>query len=315
LKYKINKKIKIDFIQTKVPKEYYLNHPLYFCIKNLSFFTLYEKLHFLKLFDYLKKENPHCTHAFLDFYSIISGFIGIILNTPKIVLSARNVSPNKFVFYRSYFKECYKYLSKYNNITLINNSIAGSNSYNKWLKLKKNKFKVINNIYDFNKKIRIQPINAKKENTINIGSIMRLDPEKNPMYFLGLAKFIITKNKNYYFYLMGEGVLKDKVVKFIKKYKLNKNILLLKNTNNVYDYLHFFDLFLLTSDYEGTPNVVLESQHVGTPVIFKNAGGTAEALIKNYTGYLLNKNSFIDDYKIIKKLAGKKNFLIKRDIA
>jgi hypothetical protein len=31
-------------------------------------------------------------------------------------------------------------------------------------------------------------------------------------------------------------------------------------------------------------------------------------------GYLLNKNSFIDDYKIIKKLVGKKNFLIKRDI-
>jgi glycosyltransferase involved in cell wall biosynthesis len=113
---------------------------------------------------------------------------------------------------------------------------------------------------------------------------------------------------------MGEGVLKDKVLKFIKKYRLSKNILLLKNGNNVHDYLHFFDLFLLTSDYEGTPNVVLESQHVGTPVMFKNAGGTAEALIKNYTGYLLNKNSFIDDYKIIKKLVGKKNFLKKRDI-
>ena len=314
LKYKINKKIKIDFIQTKVSKKYYLNHPLYLWIKNLSFFNLYEKLHFLKLYDYLKKENPNCTHAFLDFYSIISGFIGIILNTPKIILSARNVSPNNFVFYRSYFKECYKYLSKYNNITFINNSIAGCNSYNKWLKLKKNKFKVINNIYDFNKKIKIHPINVKRENSINIGSIMRLDPEKNPMYYLGLAKFIITKNKNYYFYLMGEGALKDKVKKFIKKYNLSKNVLLLKNTNNVYDYLHFFDLFLLTSDYEGTPNVVLESQHVGTPVIFKNAGGTAEALIKNYTGYLLNKNSFIDDYKIIKKLVGKKNFLIKRDI-
>jgi len=153
IKYKIDKRIKLKFIQTNVSEKYYLNHSLYPVIKNYKFFSLYEKLHFLKLYDYLKKENPYCIHAFLDFYSIISGFIGTILNTPKTILNTRSVAPYNFVFYRSYFKECYKYLSKYKNITLINNSIAGCHSYNSWLKLKKKKFGLVNNIFDFNKKI------------------------------------------------------------------------------------------------------------------------------------------------------------------
>jgi glycosyltransferase involved in cell wall biosynthesis len=314
VKYKIDKNIKIDFVQTKVNKKYYLNHFLYPTIKNLHFFSMYEKLQFLKLFDYLKKENPYCIHAFLDFYSIISGFAGIILNTPKVILSTRNVSPYNFTFYRSYFKECYKYIAKFNNIKLINNSVAGCSSYNKWLKLKGKKFKLVNNIYDFNKKIKINFIKIKKKNSINIGSIMRLDPEKNPFYFLELAKFIIAKNPNYYFYLMGDGVLKGAVKNFIKKHNLKKNIILIKNKNNIHDYLHFFDAFLLTSNFEGTPNVVLESQHVGTPIFFKKSGGTAEALIKNYTGYLLKNSSIYDNLKIIKNLTNKKKFFIKRDI-
>jgi glycosyltransferase involved in cell wall biosynthesis len=113
---------------------------------------------------------------------------------------------------------------------------------------------------------------------------------------------------------MGDGVLKGAVKNFIKKHNLKKNIILIKNKNNIHDYLHFFDAFLLTSNFEGTPNVVLESQHVGTPIFFKKSGGTAEALIKNYTGYLLKNSSIYDNLKIIKNLTNKKKFFIKRDI-
>lgn len=314
IKYKIDKRIKLKFIQTNVSEKYYLNHSLYPVIKNYKFFSLYEKLHFLKLYDYLKKENPYCIHAFLDFYSIISGFIGTILNTPKIILSTRSVAPYNFVFYRSYFKECYKYLSKCKNITLINNSIAGCHSYNSWLKLKKKKFGLVNNIFDFNKKIKIYPVLNRVKNSINIGTISRLDPEKNPIYFLKLARFMINKNPRYRFYLLGNGSLNEEVKRFVHKYKLIKNIILLKNKNNIYDYLHFFDLFILTSNFEGTPNVVLESQLVGTPIVYKNAGGTAEALIKNYTGYELSKSSIYDDFKIINNLVLKKKIFVKRDI-
>ena len=39
---------------------------------------------------------------------------------------------------------------------------------------------------------------------------------------------------------------------------------------------HAFDLFVQSSDYEGTPNAVLEAMAMETPIVATEAGGTAE---------------------------------------
>lgn len=39
---------------------------------------------------------------------------------------------------------------------------------------------------------------------------------------------------------------------------------------------HAFDVFVQASDYEGTPNAVLEAMALGTPIVATRAGGTAE---------------------------------------
>jgi glycosyltransferase involved in cell wall biosynthesis len=39
---------------------------------------------------------------------------------------------------------------------------------------------------------------------------------------------------------------------------------------------HAFDLFVQSSDYEGTPNSVLEAMAMETPIVATEAGGTAE---------------------------------------
>ena len=46
------------------------------------------------------------------------------------------------------------------------------------------------------------------------------------------------------------------------------------------------DIFLLTSDYEGTPNVVLEAMAAGLPIISTNIGGVPEILAHNVTGLM-----------------------------
>ena len=48
-----------------------------------------------------------------------------------------------------------------------------------------------------------------------------------------------------------------------------------------------FDVFVQSSDYEGTPNAVLEAMAVETPVVATTAGGTAELLTNEVHGLLV----------------------------
>ncbi len=50
------------------------------------------------------------------------------------------------------------------------------------------------------------------------------------------------------------------------------------------------DVFVLTSEYEGTPNVVLEAMAAGLPVVVTNVGGVPEIVRPGERGFLVEKN-------------------------
>jgi glycosyltransferase involved in cell wall biosynthesis len=56
-------------------------------------------------------------------------------------------------------------------------------------------------------------------------------------------------------------------------------------TNDVLAAISIMDVLLLTSSDEGLPNVILEAQWVGTPVVATNVGGVSEALEIGVTGW------------------------------
>ena len=51
-----------------------------------------------------------------------------------------------------------------------------------------------------------------------------------------------------------------------------------------------FDVLLLTSRYEGLPNVLIEAQLLGIPVVSTNCGGASETFVDNLSGLLIKKN-------------------------
>ena len=87
---------------------------------------------------------------------------------------------------------------------------------------------------------------------------------------------IIGRGKNYVF-------LKN----YIVKNKL-KNIMIKDNVSNPYPYLRISDIFILSSNYEGLPNVLLEAQFFKKLIISTRCPtGPKEILLNGKAGIFL----------------------------
>ena len=82
-------------------------------------------------------------------------------------------------------------------------------------------------------------------------------------------------------YLIGRGNNLNLLSDFINDCGLNKNIKLAGYKKNAYQYINSSDLLVLTSKYEGLPNVLLEAQAQGIPTISSDCpSGPKEILME-----------------------------------
>jgi glycosyltransferase involved in cell wall biosynthesis len=74
--------------------------------------------------------------------------------------------------------------------------------------------------------------------------------------------------------------------KLTRELGLEANVTLLGRRNDVAALMSCSSLLLLTSTHEGMPNVVMEAQLLGLPVVATRAGGTADLVLDGVTGSL-----------------------------
>ena len=79
---------------------------------------------------------------------------------------------------------------------------------------------------------------------------------------------------------------------------LPENIFCLGNLPNAGAFNQQADLFILPSNYEGLPIVIIEAMSFGKPIVASNVGGIAEIVINNENGYTVENNPVIFAEKI-----------------
>ncbi|MEK6732746.1 MAG: glycosyltransferase [Candidatus Omnitrophota bacterium] len=138
---------------------------------------------------------------------------------------------------------------------------------------------------------------TKTKNIFTITTVARLEDDKNIFFALDVIKAwrdeAIYKFK---YYLVGDGHLREDIVKKISEYKLAENVTLfgaLSHTD-VIKLLQETDVFFLSSKAEGLPTALLEAQAVGIPVIATDVGGVRDALIDGVTGFIIANNNIED---------------------
>jgi glycosyltransferase involved in cell wall biosynthesis len=78
------------------------------------------------------------------------------------------------------------------------------------------------------------------------------------------------------------------MLKYAKMLGIADRLILPGVTTDPLAALSIMDLFMLTSSSEGLPNVLIEAQWVGTPVLTTDAGGAREAVDQGVTGWVLS---------------------------
>ena len=70
---------------------------------------------------------------------------------------------------------------------------------------------------------------------------------------------------------------------------MEKVVFFLGNRNDVYNLMKTFDIFMLTSDYEGFSLAILEAMACKKKIIVTDVGGNSEQIINGKTGFLIKK--------------------------
>ena len=111
------------------------------------------------------------------------------------------------------------------------------------------------------------------------------------------------------FVMLGDGPQFNKAKGIIEKSEiLRGRVHLVGFSDRVGEYLRNFDCFLLTSKIEGLPNVIIEAQACGVPVLSTNAGGSRECIIEGETGIIAYDDSLDEMCKHLNEIISNETF-------
>lgn len=232
------------------------------------------------LYKYLKKNRNTVVLSFQAnvYCIIICKLLGV-----KIIARS-NSSPSGW--YHNFIKKnLYKKI-----ISLADEVIVNSLEFKKQMDKRFNlKVKCIFN--PLNKKDIIKSSNMKsnekffksRKKYLKIINIGRLTEQKDQITILK-ALNILKQKINFRFLILGRGVEKDNLQKFINEKKLNNFVKLRGFIKNPYPILKQTDIFVLSSKYEGLPNVLLEAASLKKIIFSTNCPTGPKEILLNGKG-------------------------------
>ena len=106
-----------------------------------------------------------------------------------------------------------------------------------------------------------------------VGSLTRLSPQKAPLDFVDVAALVLAEEPGVHFCIAGDGPLAEATTARIRARGIEDGVTLLGARSDGPEVVAAFDIFALTSLWEGLPICYLEAMAMGKPVVGTDAGG------------------------------------------
>ena len=248
-----------------------------------------------RLITVFRQIKPKVVYGQLDDPNVYAGFGALLAGVPRAVLSFRNYNPTHFPYiFKPWYQRAYAMLGKSERVVFTGNFEGANEDYERWIGLEPGRTFCIPNAVslesfpvpgrdekdDLRHSLRIEP-----HQRVILG-VFRLSAEKNPRLFLDVCRRLVGTYSDLRVFLVGVGPLMSALEEDVGQLGLTESINFLGRRNDVNVLMSVAEFLLLTSDQEGMPNVVLEAQLMGLPVVATDAGGTRNAMVPDVTGLL-----------------------------
>ena len=277
--YLLSSKVKVKVLMSSLERK---KHNIYTAFM-VRIFRLY------KIF---KQHNFSVVVAMLPIPIILSLAMKPFING-KLVVSERS------------FPGAYSKLIRYvlcKLMPLADGCIFQTKEAYKWYasKIDVKKYKIIPNA--INKDAIVEKYSGIREK--KVVAVGRLEKQKNFELLIRSFAVVTQDNPEYTLHIFGEGKEKGNLTELIRDLMLEERVFLEGNVKNVVEVISKATLFVLSSDYEGIPNALLEAMACGLPWIATDClGGGARLLIENgYNGYLVPPNDINEMSKCMRYL-------------
>lgn len=249
----------------------------------------------------INRSRPDVVHGWSHISNVLIGSAARHLQIPRLVFGFRNLPPPA----RYDARVAEAYLRAYrelldDKVALVANGAAIAAACQDWLGARHS----VEVIYNGFAGSSIGSAAGEKEGGYRqelgvpdsgflIGGIMRFTAEKDVDLWLDTVALIAERERNAHFVLAGHGP--DAAVKHICRKAnflgLRDRLALPGVATDVGRIYRALDAFLLSSRIEGTPNVLIEAQAAGIPVVATAVGAVAETVCDGMSGLLVRERS------------------------
>ena len=252
--YPIDEKVKVWFAEDEVKSP-----------------SILKKVFWLR--NHIKNDRPDVVIAFmLEVYCVtLASLIGV--SVP--VISSERIDPHFF----GRAKGLLRWLLLRRTTHLVVQTVRIKDFYS--AKLQSRTTIIPNPVTD--KVFSLKPT-LKQKRIIAVG---RLAYQKNyPMMFRAFAK-VHHDFPDWQLVVYGNGPQKDEIRGVIERLGMEGHIILAGKSDHVVEEMNKSSLFVMSSDYEGMSNALLEAVCVGLPVISTDVSGARDLITEGVNGYIV----------------------------
>jgi len=240
--------------------------------KKLKIYTINLKKNpfsFFQLIKILKKEKPEILHTFLYAGNIAGRIASVFTNIPVVVSSQRSTDD-----WRKWYHWKIDYVTSKLCDVIVSNSHKGKKVLMEKSRIPGEKISVIPNGIEI--KENVIPVSKKdlhiKKGQWVIGTVGNLRKPKGHIFLIEAASYILKEFHQTKFIIVGDGNLKEFLIKETMKRKIRANFIFPGFQPHPERIMSILDVFILPSLWEGCPVSLLEAMSLRKPCVATEVG-------------------------------------------